>query len=126
MNTADRSLALIDYALRRRFSFIRIEPAFENEKFEKVFSEKFDNNFSNVIEIIKKINEAIEQDKSLGTGFKIGHSYFCPNIKDRKGNKKDIQDIINYEILPLLEEYWYDDQDSIIQWKDALNGVLDD
>lgn len=126
MNTADRSLALIDYALRRRFSFIRIEPAFENEKFTKVFSEKFDNKFSNVIEIIKRINEAIEQDKSLGAGFKIGHSYFCPNIKDRKGNKKDIEDIINYEILPLLEEYWYDDQDSIIQWKDTLNGVLDD
>lgn len=126
MNTADRSLALIDYALRRRFSFIRIEPAFESEKFIKAFNEKFDNNFNNVIEIIKKINEAIEQDKSLGTGFKIGHSYFCPNLKDRKGNKKDIEDIIIYEILPLLEEYWYDDPDSIIQWKDALSGVLND
>ena len=126
MNTADRSLALIDYALRRRFSFIRIEPAFESEKFIKSFNEKFDNNFNNVIEIIKKINEAIEQDKSLGAGFKIGHSYFCPNLKDRKGNKKDIEDIIIYEILPLLEEYWYDDPDSIIQWKDALSGVLND
>ena len=126
MNTDDRSLALIDYALRRRFSFIRIEPAFENEKFIKAFNEKFDNNFNNVIEIIKKINEAIEQDKSLGAGFKIGHSYFCPNLKDRKGNKKDIEDIIIYEILPLLEEYWYDDPDSIIQWKDALSGVLND
>lgn len=126
MNTADRSLALIDYALRRRFSFIRIEPAFESEKFIKAFNEKFDNNFNNVIEIIKKINEAIEQDKSLGAGFKIGHSYFCPNLKDRKGNKKDIEDIIIYEILPLLEEYWYDDPDSIIQWKDALSGVLND
>ena len=47
-------------------------------------------------------------------------------IKDRKGNKKDIEDIIIYEILPLLEEYWYDDPDSIIQWKDALTGVLND
>lgn len=126
MNTADRSLALIDYALRRRFSFIRIEPAFESEKFIKSFNDKFDNNFNDVIEIIKKINEAIEQDKSLGAGFKIGHSYFCPNLKDRKGNKKDIEDIIKYEILPLLEEYWYDDPDSIIQWKDTLNGVIND
>ena len=126
MNTADRSLALIDYALRRRFSFIRIEPAFESEKFIKAFNEKFDNNFNNVIEIIKKINEAIEQDKSLGAGFKIGHSYFCPNLKDRKGNKKDIEDIIIYEIFPLLEEYWYDDPDSIIQWKNALSGALND
>ena len=126
MNTADRSLALIDYALRRRFSFIRIEPAFDNEKFIKAFNEKFDNDFSNVINIIKKINEAIEDDKSLGSGFKIGHSYFCPQLKDRKGNKKDIQDIITYEIIPLLEEYWYDDEDSLIQWKNALDGVLND
>lgn len=126
MNTADRSLALIDYALRRRFSFIRIEPAFDSEKFRKEFNDKFDNNFDNVIEIIKKINEAIEDDKSLGKGFKIGHSYFCPNLIDRKGNKKDIQDIIKYEIVPLLEEYWYDDEDSLIQWENALNGVIND
>ena len=124
MNTADRSLALIDYALRRRFSFIKIEPAFENQKFIKTFNEKFDNKFNNIIDVIKKINEAIEQDKSLGAGFKIGHSYFCPNLKDRKGNKKDIEDIIMYEIVPLLEEYWYDDEESIIQWKSSLNSTL--
>lgn len=126
MNTADRSLALIDYALRRRFSFIRIEPAFDSPKFIKTFNDKFDQDFNKIIEIIKKINEAIEDDKSLGSGFKIGHSYFCPDIKDRKGNKRDIEDIITYEIIPLLEEYWYDNPDSIIQWKDALNGVLND
>ena len=89
-------------------------------------NEKFDNDFTNVINIIEKINEAIEDDKSLGNGFKIGHSYFCPQLKDRKGNKKDIQDIITYEIIPLLEEYWYDDEDSLIQWKNALDGVLND
>ena len=126
MNTADRSLALIDYALRRRFSFIRIEPAFENEKFLRDFKNKFDNDYDNLIEIIKKINDAIENDKSLGSGFKIGHSYFCPDIKDRKGNKKDLEDIITYEIIPLLEEYWYDDEDSILQWKNALDGVIND
>ena len=126
MNTADRSLALIDYALRRRFSFFRIEPAFDNEKFIHTFEEQFDDDYNNIIEIIKKINIAIEKDKSLGTGFKIGHSYFCPNIKDRKGNKKDIDDIITYEIVPLLEEYWYDDEDSLIQWKNALDEVMHD
>ena len=126
MNTADRSLAIIDYALRRRFSFIRIEPAFNNQKFINAFNEKFDQEYNRVIDIIKKINEAIEDDKSLGSGFKIGHSYFCPNLKGRKGTKKDLLDIIRFEIIPLLEEYWYDNPDSIIQWKDALNGVLDD
>lgn len=124
MNTADRSLALIDYALRRRFSFIRIEPAFESEKFRVAFKEKFDKDYENVINVILQINEAIKNDNSLGSGFKIGHSYFCPNLKDRKGNKKDIEDIINYEIKPLLEEYWYDNEDSLIQWKNALDGVL--
>ena len=126
MNTADRSLALIDYALRRRFSFIRIEPAFESSKFIKNFNDKFDNDYTNIIDIIKKINDAIENDKSLGSGFKIGHSYFCPNLKDRKGNKKDLEDIIRYEIIPLLEEYWYDDEDTLIQWENALNGVIND
>jgi 5-methylcytosine-specific restriction protein B len=125
MNTADRSLALIDYALRRRFSFIRIEPAFESEKFNKTFKEKFDQDYDKVIKLIIEINEAIKNDKSLGDGFKIGHSYFCPNLKDRKGNKKDIIDIINYEIKPLLEEYWYDDEDSLIRWENALDGVIE-
>ena len=73
-----------------------------------------------------KLNDAIENDKSLGAGFKIGHSYFCPDIKDRKGNIKELEDIIKYEIIPLLEEYWYDDEDSIIQWENALNGVIND
>lgn len=124
MNTADRSLALIDYALRRRFAFFTIEPAFENEKFIAEFSEKFEEDFNYIISIIKKINEAIEDDKSLGSGFKIGHSYFCPKLVDRKGNKKDIKDIIRFEILPLLEEYWYDDKDTLIQWTEELNGAL--
>ena len=126
MNTADRSLALIDYALRRRFSFIRIEPAFDSPKFIESFKNKFDQDFDNVIEIIKKINDAISNDKSLGAGFKIGHSYFCPNLEDRKGNKKDIEDIVIFEIIPLLEEYWYDDEDSLIQWKNELYGVIND
>lgn len=126
MNTADRSLALIDYALRRRFSFIKIEPAFENHKFLTDFKNKFDNDYSKIFDIIKQINVAIENDRSLGAGFKIGHSYFCPILKDRKGNKQDIEDIIRYEIIPLLEEYWYDDEDSIIQWENALNGFIND
>ena len=126
MNTADRSLALIDYALRRRFSFIRIEPAFDNKKFLKFFTDRFDSKYLSLIEIIKKINEAIEKDRSLGKGFKIGHSYFCFKLKDRKANKKDLEDIIEYEIIPLLEEYWYDNEDMFNQWKKALYGVIND
>ena len=124
MNTADRSLALIDYALRRRFSFIRIEPAFENEKFIEEFNKIFDEQYNTLIDIIKSINVDIENDKSLGSGFEIGHSYFLPKLKDDKGNKKDLEDIVQFEIIPLLEEYWYDDEDMLIKWKDNLSGYF--
>lgn len=126
MNTADRSLAIIDYALRRRFAFIKIEPAFNNIKFRNHFNNIFDSKFDKVISIIEKINKEIEEDKSLGTGFKIGHSYFCINLKDRKGNKNDIEDIITYEIIPLLEEYWYDNEDTLLKWKNELKGAIND
>ncbi len=124
MNTADRSLALIDYALRRRFSFIRIEPAFDNKLFIEEFNKKFDSEFNSLIEIIKSINIAIENDKSLGSGFEIGHSYFLPKLKDEKGNKKTLEDIVRFEIIPLLEEYWYDDEDTLIKWKESLTGYF--
>jgi len=124
MNTADRSLALIDYALRRRFSFIRIEPSFDNELFIQEFNKKFDVQFNSIIDIIKSINNDIEKDKSLGSGFEIGHSYFLPKLKNEKGNKKDLEDIIRFEIIPLLEEYWYDDEDTLVKWKESLLGYF--
>lgn len=123
MNTADRSLAIIDYALRRRFSFIRLEPAFSNEKFKESFAKGFNNQFKDIITLIEKLNEYIEEDKSLGTGFKIGHSYFC-NIEN--GTKQDIENIIRYEIIPLLEEYWFDDEETLEKWKNTFNGVIND
>ena len=123
MNTADRSLALIDYALRRRFAFIRINPAFENEKFIDNFKKYYGEENIKVIETIKDLNKHIADDKSLGVGFKIGHSYFSGN---ESKSRKDIVNIINYEIKPLLEEYWYDDEDTLNNWKSILDGVFDD
>ncbi len=124
MNTADRSLALIDYALRRRFSFIRIEPAFDSELFMENYNKIFDSQFNTLIDLIKTINKAIEDDKSLGSGFEIGHSYFLPKLENEKGDKKDLEDIVRFEIVPLLEEYWYDDEDTLIKWKDSLTGYF--
>jgi 5-methylcytosine-specific restriction protein B len=109
MNTADRSLAIVDYALRRRFRFISLKPKF-NDKFVdllrlKGFSNDFIHGFINKVNLL---NEKIKSDKNLGEGFQIGHSFFCSNNAD-KPEKEWFEDIVKYEIAPLLEEYWFDD-----------------
>lgn len=82
MNTADRSLAMIDYALRRRFSFFEMAPAFESKGF-KEYQHSLDNRtFNELISEIVKLNGEISRDKSLGKGFCIGHSYFCGKTKE--------------------------------------------
>ncbi|MDU4853865.1 MAG: HI_0552 family protein [Clostridioides difficile] len=120
MNTADRSIALIDYALRRRFSFIEIEPAFEYGF--KRYAEKFaDTNLYKVINIIVEINNDIEKDESLGRGFKIGHSYFC-SLKE--GSDEELLDIVECDILPLIEEYWFENPSKIEEYADEFYEVL--
>lgn len=119
MNTADRSLAIIDYALRRRFSFYEVSPAFNNEKF-KEYQYSFNNKFFNdTISKIEKLNEEIGKDTSLGKGFQIGHSYFC---QLQKIDESEIKSIIKYDIIPMLEEYWFDDLEKVDNWKSILLG----
>lgn len=120
MNTADRSLAMIDYALRRRFAFFEMLPAFQSDKFKETISGSCDKAYQ-LIDIIKKINEDIMEDDSLGAGFQIGHSYFCIN---RPLNESDVKRIIKYELNPLISEYWFDEPDKVKQYQDQLNGVL--
>lgn len=112
MNTADRSLALVDYALRRRFRFITLHPKFGSSKFKDFLAEKgVDNQIAEmIIERFSKLNEKISNDhKDLGEGYRIGHSFFCP---DGEGNlpygRGWYESIIRHEIAPLLEEYWCD------------------
>ncbi|MCF8233253.1 MAG: EVE domain-containing protein [Bacteroidales bacterium] len=111
MNTADRSLALLDYALRRRFSFINIEPMF-NQKFEvNIIDNGVDEGIAKTItKKLGNLNLEISKDRNLGKGFRIGHSYFC-TIPNRIGDENWYQNIIDHEIAPLLEEYWYDKND---------------
>jgi 5-methylcytosine-specific restriction protein B len=115
MNTADRSLALIDYALRRRFGFVEIEPGFKSVGFKKV-CEKFGNQkLDALIQLVEKLNSKIEKDSSLGKGFCIGHSYFCFN--DTPCTDESLSCIVNHDILPMLNEYWFDDRDSYEEWE---------
>ncbi len=124
MNTADRSLAMIDYALRRRFSFIDMEPAFDSVGF-KEYQKGLDNKaFDDLIEEVKMLNKAIESDKSLGKGFCIGHSYFC-NIPSKKDcSTQWMRNIVDYDILPMLNEYWFDEPKKVEDWKGKFDEVL--
>lgn len=132
MNTADRSLAMIDYALRRRFSFFDIEPCFSMMTNEATNSER-DNRFkdyvnglqNNVIKrLIAKIIELNEEiSKKLGKGFCIGHSYFC-NLKKEDSINERLNEIVEYEIIPMLKEYWFDDPETAGEWEKSLRAIV--
>ena len=107
MNTADRGLALIDYALRRRFAFFEMNPALENPAFRASVEEAGGSKLIALVDAAANLNETIAADPALGRGFRIGHSYFC----DDSSEDDVAQAIIRFEIAPLLEEYWFDDPD---------------
>jgi len=113
MNTADRSLAMFDYALRRRFKFIELEPAFNNNKFKQYLLEKNEIAEEFIDTIISKMNDLNNLiEESLGKGFKIGHSYIV-NAIDPNDLENTYNQVIKYEIKPLLEEYWFDDEEQL-------------
>ena len=121
MNTADRSLAMIDYALRRRFAFFEMKPAFESEGFRKYQYVLENDKFNKVIDCVISLNQKIADDDSLGEGFCIGHSYFC-DIEEIKENT--LTDIVEFEIIPLLKEYWFDEPSKVKEWSDRLRSAV--
>ena len=122
MNTADRSLALIDYALRRRFSFFTMEPGFDTDGFKKYQQKLNSPVFDKLIDRVKELNDEILKDDSLGSGFCIGHSYFC-NL-DTCTNEV-LLDIVDFDILPMLNEYWFDEPSKVERWENNLHGVFE-
>lgn len=125
MNTADRSLAMIDYALRRRFSFFEMEPGFNAEGFKAYQSSLQNETFNTLIEQIIDLNREIKTDDSLGDGFRIGHSYFCGQDKD-SCTEEWIKSVVYYDIIPMLREYWFDDKQKVQRWENNLSGVFND
>ena len=121
MNTADRSLAMIDYALRRRFSFFEMEPGFDSEGFRRYQESLNSETLDKLIDRVKDLNKEITADKSLGKGFCIGHSYFCGQ---ESCTDEWLDSIVNYDILPMLSEYWFDDTTRLQRWENILRGVL--
>ena len=123
MNTADRSLAMIDYALRRRFSFYSVEPGFTTEGFQKYLTLLNNETMNSLIEKIEELNKEIVKDTSLGSGFCIGHSYFCNQMEC---TEEWLQSIVEYDVLPTLEEYWFDDPQKLQKWQNNLRGVFNE
>ena len=119
MNTADRSLAMIDYALRRRFSFFEMKPGFDAPLFKKYIENLRDPHLGKLVKAIVELNKVIEGDDSLGLGFCIGHSYLC-NLE----SNYDLDNIIEYDIIPMLREYWFDNDNVFIREAQKLRDVL--
>lgn len=123
MNTADRSLALIDYALRRRFSFFEMNPGFDSEGFKAYLKGKNNERLNELVELVKELNRQIATDDSLGQGFEIGHSYLCTGeiVTDEW-----LKEVVNYDILPMLQEYWFDNKSEVDRWANRLNSIFHD
>lgn len=125
MNTADRSLAMIDYALRRRFSFFEMESGFNSEGFQNYQQAFANETFNALIDQIKVLNKEIAEDPSLGRCFRIGHSYFCG--REEGGCTTDwMRSVVEFDILPMLAEYWFDEPAKLQRWEKNLRGVFDD
>lgn len=121
MNTADRSLAMMDYALRRRFAFFDFAPAFSSDGFKKYIADKNNEKLGKLIEVVENLNVAISNDESLGDGFRIGHSYFCTTKEITDGWLKSV---VEYEVIPLLKEYWFDEPTKVRDWSANLRSAI--
>lgn len=123
MNTADRSLAMLDYALRRRFAFVELRPAFESDGFREYCAGLDNPRFEALVREVESLNRAITEDESLGEGFCIGHSYFC-NMKRETCTDAALASIVEYELIPMLKEYWFDEPGKVREWSDRLRRSL--
>jgi len=123
MNTADRSLAMLDYALRRRFAFVELSPAFDSDGFRDYCAGLDNSRFEALVREVESLNRAIAEDESLGEGFCIGHSYFC-NMKRETCTDEALASIVEYELIPMLKEYWFDEPGKVREWSDRLRRSL--
>jgi len=124
MNTADRSLSMVDYALRRRFAFVELEPGFGTPAFANYLksANASEELVSGVRVLMKQLNDMIAADETnLGRGYRIGHSFFCPS-DGQTVTSEWLQQIIDFEIKPLLEEYYCDDPTQLTAALNVLDG----
>lgn len=123
MNTADRSLAMMDYALRRRFSFFEMKPGFSTYGFKAYQRSLANEDFDKLVSAIIDLNTVIESDDSLGSGFCIGHSYLCN--KDKTDVNSDwLKRVVEFDIAPMLREYWFDNDTKFNNEVQKLTSIV--
>jgi|LSQX01.1.fsa_nt_gb 5-methylcytosine-specific restriction protein B len=125
MNLADRSLAMVDYALRRRFSFITLKPQFESDIFRKWLEDRSMNVelIDLIINKMSALNKVIREDSLLGENYQVGHSYFCPKGDNFEGLTEEwYKAIVDKEIIPLLKEYWFDNAGKVSEVERSLKA----
>ena len=126
MNTADRSLAMLDYALRRRFAFFTMKPGLIRNSSKHIRPILAADSFDRVISCVQELNHEIESDPALGQGFCIGHSYFC-YLEEKPESKLLLQlkGVVKHDIIPMLREYWFDDIQKANEWGEkAATGYI--
>jgi hypothetical protein len=128
MNTADRSLSMVDYALRRRFAFYNLNSQIENPVYIDYLTAHGvpDNIVKAIASRIGALNQFIsnKSESNLGAGFCIGHSFFMPTDDSVALGQSWYRRIVDTEIIPLLSEYWFDDDERVDQWRGRLLAAI--
>ena len=127
MNTADRGLALIDYALRRRFAFFEMRPALDHPGFLRHVEAVGSSRLEALVDVVRRLNQRIAEDEALGPGFQIGHSYLClpaGSPENPAGTDADVTSVVRYELEPLVREYWFDNPAAMDESIHELESVL--
>ena len=124
MNTADRSLAVMDYALRRRFGFFNISPAFDSDGFIKWKSEQDSQALNELVDALRALNAEISEDPRLGPGFMVGHSYVLHGASGEDTEEDWLYSVVEDDLIPLVEEYWFDSPSRVDEWAKVLRSAV--
>ena len=108
---------------REDISYYNTSEGFETEGFIQHQQALNNETFNDLLAKVIELNAEIALDRSLGRGFCIGHSYFCGR-DELSCTDKWMQEVVDYDILPMLGEYWFDDQEKYLRWENILHGVF--